>query len=245
MVGVRAEGQQAVAQPPGWLPGADPGAGASLSPTLNALLRLWGQPAAPASGLAERLGGWMHWRDAIALSQALAAPAGPGAAAALADPQAALDRLRALLQAGFQDPALLQGPGDAAAAFRLHHQQQQRLMAARIAPLRTALRERLRQAAPALARLAALDEVFEQALAAREQQGLAALPLLLLRRALWLQAREPDAAADESSWPPQGWRAQLWSELQRALQAELDLRLQPLLGLLEALHHAPTDPTPT
>ncbi|MFO1251754.1 MAG: DUF3348 family protein [Inhella sp.] len=33
-----------------------------------------------------------------------------------------------------------------------------------------------------------------------------------------------------------GWRGQLWSELQRVLQAELELRLQPVLGLIEALH---------
>ncbi|MBW8848002.1 MAG: DUF3348 family protein, partial [Burkholderiales bacterium] len=32
------------------------------------------------------------------------------------------------------------------------------------------------------------------------------------------------------------WRARFWADLQRALQAELDLRLQPVLGLIEALH---------
>ena len=97
----------------------------------------------------------------------------------------------------------------------------------------------MRDASPRLARLAALDEVFEQALGGREQQGLAALPGLLTRRATALSAALPDedGEAGDATWPPRGWRGQLWAELQQALQAELDLRLQPLLGLLDALQH--------
>ncbi|RZL35130.1 MAG: DUF3348 family protein, partial [Rubrivivax sp.] len=37
---------------------------------------------------------------------------------------------------------------------------------------------------------------------------------------------------------PRRWRQRFWADLQRALRAELDLRLQPVQGLLEALNQA-------
>ena len=119
---------------------------------------------------------------------------------------------------------------DLLAPFRLLHAQQQRSMAARIATLRERLRARLAEASAPLARLAQLDAVLERAIAPQERQALTGLPALLTRRA---QAHH---AAD-----PRRWRARFWADLQRALRAELDLRLQPVLGLmesLEALHAA-------
>lgn len=190
----------------------------------------------PQAALAERLGGWLDWRDAIALSQALvAAPAiaGGDRAACLEWAKAALERLRADLQAGFTNSALVGELGDAGvvsvdalAAFRLHHVQQQRAMAARIASLRERLRARLTEVSTELARLASLDAVFDHALAGRERQLLAALPAQLPHLAEALQAQFQA-----------GWRERLWSELQRALLLELDLRLQPVLGLVAALQH--------
>ncbi len=231
-----------MAQPPGWVPGEGPGArlGASL---LEQLLRHWGLPPVPRkSGAAiAQLGHALSWRDAIALSQALSLPseAAPAEAPKLPWP-AELKRVCRSLQAGFQDSSSLRTatPSDAslaeaAAPFRLHHANQQRAMAQRLASLRDGLRKALKSRTPALARLAALDAVLEQALAEPERQKLAVLPSMLVRRVAVLRAAQPDGDAD---WPFQGWRQGVWAELQQVLQAELDLRLQPVLGLLEALH---------
>ena len=210
------------------------------SEPLARLLLQWGVAPVPAAPVAERLGSGLGWADAIGLSQVLATAPGASASAgarheALDWATAALDRLQAELAAGFADAELA---GDAAQAapegvpladllapFRLHHAQQQRSMAARIATLRERLRPRLAEASGPLARLAQLDALFERALAAQERQRLAALPALLTRRA------EAHHAAD-----PRRWRQRFWADLQRALRAELDLRLQPVLGLIEALH---------
>lgn len=209
---------------------------------LARLLLQWGVAPAPAAPVAQRLGGWLGWADAIQLSQALAAPARTPAApdaerrAAHDWAEAALDRLQAELCAGFDDAELARESAaplperaaplaDLLAPYRLHHAQQQRAIAARVASVRERLRGRLAGLGPGLGQLAALDAILDRALAAQERQQLTGLPALLTRRA------EAHAAAD-----PRRWRARFWADLQRALQAELDLRLQPVLGLAEALH---------
>jgi hypothetical protein len=210
---------------------------------LARLLLQWGVAPLPAAPVAERLGGWLGWADAIGLSQVLATPPAPGANAAargeaLDWASAALERLQAELTAAFDDALLARESAETApegvpladllAPYRLHHAQQQRSMAARIATLRERLRPRLAEASGTLARLAQLDALFERAIAPQERERLAGLPALLARRA------ETHHAAD-----PRRWRTRFWADLQRVLRAELDLRLQPVLGLIEALH--PTD----
>lgn len=207
---------------------------------LARLLLQWGVAPTPAAPVAERLGGWLGWADAIGLSQVLAAPPATTADATArrearnwAD--AALERLQAELTAAFDDALLARESAEAApedmplsdllAPYRLHHAQQQRSMAARVATLRERLRPRLAEASGPLARLAQLDAVFERAIVAQERTLLGGLPALLTRRA------ESHRAAD-----PRRWRSRFWADLQRALRAELDLRLQPVLGLVEALH---------
>lgn len=212
-------------------------------PTPEPLARLllqWGVPPVASKPVPERLGGWLGWADAIGLSQVLATPPAAGANAAarreaLDWASAALDRLQTELPAAFDDALLARDAAEAApegmpladllAPYRLHHTQQQRSMAARVATLRERLRPRLAEASGALARLAQLDAVLERAAIAQERQALAGLPALLTRRA------ETHHAAD-----PRHWRRRFWADLQRALRAELDLRLQPVLGLIEALH---------
>lgn len=219
---------QVSALPPGAMHPGEP---------LARLLMQWGVPPAPPTPVAERLGGWLGWADAIVLSQALAVPAGAAHAAechAARDwAQAALDRVQADLHAAFDDPELAQESAeplparpmplaDLLAPYRLHHAQQQRSIAARVTTLRERLRGRL--ADSGAAQLAALDAVFDRALLAHERSLLAGLPALLTRRA------EGHAAADARHW-----RARCWADLQRLLRAELDLRLQPVLGLMASL----------
>ena len=94
--------------------------------------------------------------------------------------------------------------------------------------LRGHLRQTLAQATPRLAQLAALDAVLDQMLGGREQKLLAGVPAWLKARFEQLRQSHPD------DWPPL-----FEHELQQTLLAELDLRLQPLLGLVEALDAAP------
>lgn len=207
---------------------------------LPRLLLQWGVTSAPAAApVATRVGAGLGWADAIGLSQVLATS--PGVAAddaarreASGWAAAALDRVQADLAAGFDDALLARDAAEPApesipladllAPFRLHHAQQQRAMAARVATLRERLRPRLAEASGALARLAQLDSVLERATGDAERQALAGLPALLTKRA------ETHHAAD-----PRRWRARFWDDLQRLLRAELDLRLQPVLGLIAAL----------
>lgn len=211
---------------------------------LAGLLWRWGlQPPAARQGLAQRLEQELGWRDTLALASALG---GNAPAVASAAPAPDLQRALRSLRAGFADPTLVRGDGlpapedlgAAVAGFRLHHSSQQRAMAARL----PALRAQLRAALPAAqARAARLDAVFEQAFNERELQQLAQLPSMLVRRAAQLRAEQADQAY---SWPPAGWRAVLWTELQQALDIELALRAQPLLGLQALLQRAPTETSP-
>jgi len=209
---------------------------------LARLLLQWGVAPVPMAPVAERLGGWLGWAEAIGLSQLLAtAPTAESSAAARHEARewaaAALDRLLADLTAAFDDALLALDSAEPApegvpladllAPYRLHHTQQQRSMAARVATLRERLRPRLAEASGPLARLAQLDAVFERAVAMQERQALTGLPALLTKRA------EAHHAAD-----PRRWRQRFWADLQRALRAELDLRLQPVQGLIEALNQA-------
>ena len=153
---------------------AEPRAGASapmqaLTPQLPApaplarLLLQWGVAPQPARPVAERLGGWLGWAEAIGLSQLLATPPAGGSnpaarREALDWAGAALQRLQSELTAAFDDALLARDAAAAApegmpladllAPFRLHHSQQQRSMAARIATLRERLRPRLAEAVP-------------------------------------------------------------------------------------------------
>jgi hypothetical protein len=245
---MQAVDQPAVTQPPGSVPRLGTGAGLAPEP-LARLLQQWGVPPVPAQPLAPALGGQLGWADAILLSQTLSTPIAPAPANESARQSAAdwvdsaLERLLSESRAGFNDPVLARESAeplakplplaDALAPYRLHHAQQQRSIAMRVASLRQRLRERVADGSPALARLSALDAVFDRALATHERQSLAGLPALLTRRA------EAHAAAD-----PRHWRARLWADLQRLLHAELELRLQPVLGLLDALDNTQhVDPT--
>lgn len=134
-------------------------------------------------------------------------------------------------------------PLDPAAEFALLHQrcgEQQRRMEMSIDALRTHVREVLAKTSPDMARLAALDGVMDQMLGGREQHLLATVPAFLKKRMEQLRRQEtkdadrlPGEAAHSAEQP--AWLEQLIAEFQQALLAELDLRLQPVVGMVEAL----------
>lgn len=198
------------------------------------LLGAWTPVQRDAGGmdLAERAGLWFSAFDAIRLQAVLqsirAAQARPQEgrvvdAHALA---AEVQRVRATLA-----QAIAQDLPDAATAadftaFHRRHLELQRLMEMAIAPLRDHVRQAVARASGRLRQLAALDEAMEQVLAAREQALLPTAAALLERRFLQLRT-----GADE------GWLQVFQADWRQALLGELDLRLQPVTGLLDALVH--------
>lgn len=175
---------------------------------------------------AERLGLWLNAFDAIRLQQAqqairaaTAAPRGARKPPRLADD---LAQARAVLaRAIARDPLQDAEPEAGYAPWRDRHLELQRQMDLLIGPLREHAREALGAASLRLRQLAALDATLQEVLAARTQALLPALPALLEQRHRQLkQADELDRFADD-------WR--------QALLAELELRLAPVAGLVEAL----------
>ena len=120
------------------------------------------------------------------------------------------------------------------AVFRQRHLDLQRQMEWMVPPLRLRVREAVASVSPALRQLAALDAVWDQLLAAREQKSLATLPTLLKRR--FEQLRTAHSQPDEPAlWrQPGGWLHRFDKEQQAVLLAELDMRLEPVMGLVEA-----------
>lgn len=142
-------------------------------------------------------------------------------------------------------PAAMPGSTEGTADFVPCHRYylaHQRNMSTSIGTLRAQARVVLAEHSPSLKRLAALDGVLEQALGARERSLLATLPQLLSRRfeqlfemhrRALIDAQAPD---DPDQWlQPGGWLATFCRDMHGVLMAELELRLQPVLGLVEAL----------
>lgn len=117
-------------------------------------------------------------------------------------------------------------------------------MELRVRPLRTRVRQALSRASTALKQLAALDEALDRILCVRERQLLSTVPLLLEKRFEQLLKAHPQppvgtrqADAPALRRQPGEGLADFCKEVQGVLLAELDLRLQPTLGLIEALRN--------
>lgn len=215
---------------------------------------------APRQDVAERLSQWLNAFDAVALhgihqSVTTAAPTvqSPRAAADTAQQAVAelFQRTRAALVAaitGQERPSALTA-GNARGAklrrvpappppapeepvadygvFFKRHLELQRDMALKIAPLRAQARQVLARSAPQLRPLAALDALMEQTLAGREHKLLAQVPVLLEKR--FEQLRDTPGAGP----------AVFGREWEAIVLAELNLRLQPVVGLMEAWGASP------
>ncbi|MGF6773591.1 hypothetical protein P3T18_006105 [Paraburkholderia sp. GAS199] len=133
-----------------------------------------------------------------------------------------------------------EGPVDYA-VFRQRYTAIQQSMETAIGNLRGRLRGMLATKTPAMARLAVVDAVMERALSPREQTLLAALPGMLAQHFERLRAAEASALDDaEASEEPAphargAFLDAFRKDAQSVLLAELDVRLQPVEGLLAAL----------
>jgi hypothetical protein len=221
----------------------------------------------PAAAFGEKLGLWIGFADAIALTGVLntntveempstaQAVEGVSPGEEFAKVRASLEntitksqapntgRTRAEMTLPKLDVPL--EDGKAYAPFRRYHQAHQRDMETNVRSLRAKVREGVAKASPKLKQLTALDAAFDGILGEREGRLLATLPTLLekrfnqLRKAHLQTLRdEPQTDDNPDLWiKPGAWLARFCAELQAVLLAELDLRLQPAVGLLEAFHN--------
>lgn len=213
---------------------------------LLARLTAVGTDAAGPS-LPDRLARWLDWNHAIALSTALDGrppppPEGPvfdsreeeECALARAKLAAAIDGARELAPSGARGQAR---PAVADyAPFRQRYLTLQRAIQGTTGQLRGRLRDMLSAGPPAMARLAEVDAVMEMALSPREQKLLAAVPAVLADHFDRLRQSAHAAASTEgAAAAPDGWLDTFRNDMRSVLHAELDVRFQPVEGLLAAL----------
>jgi hypothetical protein len=144
-------------------------------------------------------------------------------------------------------PPVPDASGEADAGFAPHQQRYldlQRQMALRIEALRGDVRQTLAKVSPRLGQLAALDAVLELMLGSREQGLMGTVPVVLERqfenrRAAHRQAQDATQPTDEPAlWrQPGGWLHSFARDMEAALLAELEVRLQPVIGMMEALNN--------
>ncbi|MFT4435605.1 DUF3348 domain-containing protein [Caballeronia sp. 15715] len=214
--------------------------------------------------LSDRLSQWIHWTDAIALSTALNGnppSATPSAQAIGSAEETECARVlgalaNAITGGGGSAAARRHGsvqssshtvPVDDAIdypAFRQTYLSMQQTMETGIGSLRARLRIKLAARTPAMIRLAEVDAVMERALSPRERSLLATVPGLLgghferLRKAereILADASASQAPEDAPAIKPGAWLNAFRKDMQSVLLAELDLRFQPVEGLLAAL----------
>ena len=227
------------------------------------------ESAGPAAAFGEKLGLWIDFADAIRLTGVLNANNrdAPSAVQAVvgatvfdefAKTRASLEgairkssspntgRTRAelslpTLDEPLEDPKFY-------APLRRYHLAHQRDMESSVRSVRARVRDGVAAAAPRLRQLVALDAAFEGILIEREARLLVSVPSLMekrfnqLRKA-YLQT-QPKGDQPAQWMKSDAWLARFCTELQTVLLAELDLRLQPAVGLLEALHNEKTQTLP-
>ena len=217
--------------------------------------------AEPASDFADKLGQWMHFTDAIALSSVLESGMAkiPAQSPVLHEATslrltAEFERTRAYMASSVTKSCALTGGNTAiklplpdleisSAPYRQFYDAHQRDMELSVEPLRVNLRAALALASPRLRKLAQLDVVMEKFLREREARLLARVPLLLQKHfdALYAAHQQQLAASGQTDTPaawmqPGGWLARFCQTLQTLLLAGAELRLQPSAGLLEAFN---------
>ena len=226
--------------------------------------------AQAGTAFAERLGQWMNLGHAITLHGALNTSPSPVKVPAPSGLRAALSEEFNRVRTGFETiintppgtkgvrtrtgmplPDLLL-PLEMPSAFepyRRYYLAQQRDMELATRPLRAKARDVLARTSPALKTLATLDAALDDILNDRESKLLANVPVLLEKRFTQLLKEhehrlESTGLTDNPAYwmHAGGWLARFRTDLQTVLLAELDLRLQPTVGLIEALNHETSPP---
>lgn len=208
--------------------------------------------------LSARLSEWLDWSRAVALSKALdgrlpAHDAGPPASATKA--QEECERVHATL---VETISRITGPVPAPSrkpafssridpltpveftAFRERYRDLQQTIQAEVGRLRGNLRDILASISVDSARLAEVDAVMEMTLTPREHALLGSVSAVLAEH--FERLRDLAGASQEALGPMQAaahppWLARFRSDMRDVLLAELDLRFQPVEGLLSVLRN--------
>jgi len=232
-------------------------------PPLVRLLARLADVEVPESGqsLSDQLSQWLGWTDAIALSTALNSHPPAAASGVRGEGRDEAKRYAhvrsSLTKAIVGDSAFApnrrderaplraqEAPADEAAGYPVFRQRYlalQQMMEMEIGALRARLRAMLTDRPCGMARLAMVDAVMERALAAREQSLLATLPVWLaghferLRQAELQRLADAEALQDAPAITPGAWLDVFRNDMQSVLLAELEVRFQPVAGLLAAL----------
>ena len=231
--------------------------GLTGSPLVRLLARLTEADASSSKHVfSERLSQWFDWTNAISLATALSEGSGARADTSAASPSVSrlaeeAARARGGLEGSITEdfarppagrpqqqhghshepaPTMAADVKADLALWRRRYTAKQQLVDASVQALRGRLRSALAAGSPALAKLAALDEVMEQVLGEHERTLLSIVPK-------WLEQRFERLSNTQS--PAEGLDA-LRSDMCEVLLAELDFRWQPIEGLLGALRAVPT-----
>lgn len=204
----------------------------------------------PASGpdVAQRLGEWLSALDSVRLDGALQTISAYGKQTRQAGQTVDAQALGALCQQTRDHlTALIRHqplPDEPTYPPHLqHYAALQKQMEQKVSACRSQVRLALRQGPPRLRQLAALDEVMTQMLGEREQKLLAAVPLYLERRFEQCRQTAPDPTpGDDPSADKASWLPLFHQDMRQMLLSELQLRLQPVLGLIEAAHPSSGSP---
>ncbi len=206
--------------------------------------------------LADRLSEWIDWTRAVSLSKALDGrlpAADVGTPVFGADDELECARVRAALVHAISadvdptatrqrrttrgtEPVLDGEPGYT--PFRERYRDLQQSMQAETGRLRGRLRDMLASGSPGQARLAEVDAVMEMTLIPREHALLGSVPALLEQHFDRLRDSDAEtlvASQDATNAAPRLRVSRFHQDMRHVLLAELDLRFQPVEGLLAAL----------
>ncbi len=197
------------------------------------------------AAFAQKLGDWLDFRNAISMHGIHnAPPSGKFTAqpSLLKDAlNAELARRRSVLTASIQLPLpsldLTLKPATAYEPYRRHHLARQREMELQLRQLRSKLRGLLRGVSASLQKLVDMDAAFEQMLSERESKLFSSVPVLLEKHFKHLLKEHAQDA-------PSLWLTAFGKTLEAALLCELEVRLHPAMGLIDAYndemknHHA-------
>jgi len=118
----------------------------------------------------------------------------------------------------------------AAEVYKRFYASQQSDMEFRLVKLRGQMRSAIQEQSEKMAKLVALDVVLYETLIANTRKLLTAVPKFVQWRFLQLRENQTEKQTESTAL----WLDQFHQDLQQLLLMELDVRLQPLFGLLEA-----------
>jgi hypothetical protein len=136
-------------------------------------------------------------------------------------------------------------PGNHVAAyepFRNFYVTRQGDLDIKIRQLRSHVKDSIAGLSPELAQLSSLDTLLGDVLSSRTRELFAKVPMFLGRRfgrlldEHWQELSNKPAVGDIEQWmKPGGWIAKFCGEMRASLLAEIEVRLQPVLGMIDSL----------